>query len=478
MRLYTKETGVPYRDFTGDFLRHVVENLALGTFNWAWKTSLPFGRDWLEAKSEEIAEMKRKSITDEQWIYGPEVWAAMPWGRDAGVWEFGGQTNGARWVQMPASQRMELPVEKPSWDQVWTVIRPLIIDRWQNVLLFDGQTDIKVRRNRAAREAITLPGLPELHTGAGLEHMPALIHAVSAGDLAGAHFAPAVMRHRNGPGTAALWTRDEAHELLGRLTDQTNRAESAYNIVQQRYLEISQPLLDENGMLGEDATKEQILIAKEAAIQKAHAFIQPDSIDSEFEKALTSLSELPDDLPTLRKVLSGRLEETAMAHVKYMRGVVTQQGIDLPDACDEVADASKKAARLTFFHQQEISESETVEAAKTAFEKGKTAIEAIKPLNTPTFHLRELTAEQPSPARFTRKKLLLTVRNPEMEVGAITLHGQVVSGNANLNVTSKTVNEIECDMEIGTAEATMDVVARNLCGPSVLRVTLTPPSED
>ena len=229
-------------------------------------------------------------------------------------------------------------------------------------------------------------------------------------------------------------------------------------------------------MLGEKATAEEILVAKEAAIQKAHAFTQPAAIDAAYEKALATLGGLPTDLDTLRRVLAERLEEAGMAHIKHMRGVVSQQGIDLPHACDETETAAKRVAVLVHHHQQEIDTKLTIEDAKAEFERGKTAIEAVQPLNIPTFHLRGVTAVQPSPARFTKTRLEMTVRQKALPIGRVSLLGSVTDGNMNLVLTRRTVNEIDFELVIADAPATIALEGRNLCGPASCVVTLTPPA--
>ena len=355
---------------------------------------------------------------------------------------------------------------KPTWAQ--------IVAAYTEIVLYHAKYDqtrfareiTNSIRTRVTDRTIEFGG-EMLHIGDGLDHMAGLDTMATHSMLAGRVLPQVVLRDENHvPRT--IWTQAALQEFLSDVALRENQVEAAHNSI------IAE--LHKQAAIRDDET--QSLAKREAALNKVQAFIDNYKTALEAAMGAIDLTTLPADLTELKGKLRDMLEAAGMRHVKFLRGVVSQQGIDLPAACDDAEDAERKVAQEVWHGGNAIQDAETVAKAKTAFNRAETSIERIKALNTPTFHLRELTAEQPSPARFTKKKLLLTVRNPEMEVGAISLHGQVVSGNANLNVTSKTVNEIECDVEIGTAEATMDVVARNLCGPSVLRVTLTPPSED
>lgn len=470
MTEFTKNGGIRHVDFSSIVLSKAVRYFNLGDWNSYWDTDLPYGRDWSIASDEDV------SNTFNAWNYNRSVWEAMPWGDDAGIWQV--TTSGVIWRPWPQYMIDELPDEKPTWDQIWEISRKSILDFWIDYK--SGSSSYLLRRNRNdfANAKIKIGNVDEVYVGAGLEHMPALIHAVSSSADAGAVFDPAVFRSRDETETTQIWTAAQAQGVLDKLVAQTNKAESAHNIVAIKIKKLLDPLKDDKGGLTGNPTESEILDAREAALNKILEFQKEENIASEFQKALKNLSEFPTDLPTLKLMMLERLESTGMKHIKYIRGVVSQQGVDLPDTCHDSAEATRQVSVETHRGNRAINAATTREGVTEAFDAAKTRIESVKPLNTPTYHLRGLTAEQPSPATFSKNSAQFTVRNPEGEFGDLSLIGQVIDGNINVIVERQTLNEIDFRIDVGDRMSTIEIVTRNLCGPSKLRVTLIPPEAD
>ena len=199
-------------------------------------------------------------------------------------------------------------------------------------------------------------------------------------------------------------------------------------------------------------------------------------VDDFLPEARKIAASLPTDLPTFKEKMCELLEAAANAHIKHLKGVVSQQGYDLPPACDDAENAEKKVATLASAGSREIEAATTIEDAKAEYEKAKTRIAAVKALNSPTFHLRGHTAELPSPAKFAKTRLEMTVKQKDtIPAGRVSLIGSITDGNINLVVTRTTVHEIDFHLEIADAPATIELRGRNICGPSDATVTLSPP---
>ena len=76
---------------------------------------------------------------------------------------------------------------------------------------------------------------------------------------------------------------------------------------------------------------------------------------------------LPADLPTLKALLIERLEAAAMGRVKEIKGAKTQQGVDIPAACLDIANAVEEVSRKCALGIQNIDDAADNAAAQGAY---------------------------------------------------------------------------------------------------------------
>ena len=232
---------------------------------------------------------------------------------------------------------------------------------------------------------------------------------------------------------------------------------------------------------------------------------------------------MPVDLPTVKELLTERLESAAMKRVKEISGAKTQQGVDLPAACVDIADALEAVSRECALGIQEIADAEaalwqktgtawgvttdtpqTVEHegpdapaaalgtdgeyyretglgdAQAAFDAAKAKIEAVTPLNVPVWvsdegtiagHVVTVKASHPTGTTITGRVTL-------------TLWG-ATDGNGDPLFLSPRIWRPQNGAAIAwQAKLPSGVVypvsasfgARNLCGPSVFKLEIEDPA--
>lgn len=446
---------------------------SLGMLNeiW-WETVLPFNVDWASKTA-----LERVSAADDLTVhFGKASWDAMPWGNDGGLWEFRGpDKDGNRDVVWMAWQRYarENVGAKPDWATFLSALKNAFVEYVQENEL-GHKAALQVVRDSQASASVTIDGEKTLHVGGGIEHMPALMHAFGASSLAGEHFGPATMLNDDGRSVTPIWTSHDAHSLLDQLTAQTNKSESAYNIIRTDFADILERALDTSG----DANTRQ------KATKDLLFFIKKESIEAAFKAAIENSDALPTDLATLKSVLCERVEAEATGRQKYIKGAITQQAIDNWAQCDGIDDALKKVSSQCALACIDIQRATTEDMAKTAFDDGVTGINTVTPLHTPTWLVGStFFPAGRSAAPISDSKVNVAARHPE---------GQDIDGNVVISSTASAPIEVSaidrpagfpgsahaCKISIKDPKAGETVkvflTARNLCGPSEMELHLTP----
>lgn len=356
---------------------------------------------------------------------------------------------------------------KPTWEQIRHASRlaALRTATWRTEYAIED--NVPAARKKLSDETPLTHGDSNFHLGDGINHMTGLLQMVEQANAAGAPLPHIVLRTADHAETP-MFTREDTRAFLAAVAARENAVESAHNLLMSRYHAFAKIRDDESNDLTD----------RESAAESAKNIADNYETELASEIANYNPDKEPEDLPTLKRFLIEGLEAAANAHIKHLKGVVSQQGYDLPPACDDAENAEKKVATLASAGSREIEAATTIEDAKAEYEKAKTRIAAVKALNSPTFHLRGHTAELPSPAKFAKRTLQLTIKQPaELTIGRVTWLVSITDGQANVTQTRQTTHEIDVDVEIQDA-ATMEFTSRNICGVSELTLTLTPPAEE
>ncbi|MDE0522608.1 MAG: hypothetical protein OXH79_11695 [Boseongicola sp.] len=408
------------------------------------------------------------------WRFTKSEWDAVPWGAKIGGWmifegnfKFVGPASGFDVSTLPL---------KPSWSALWAKLRPYILERYTSQI-FSLQYDMHNLRDDVALAGVVLPGLPAVHVGDGIEHMPALIHAVSASDNAGGEYEPAFLRTSDKGDDVPLWTKGQAHSLLGQLTSQTNEAESAYNVVRKKYDQLFAPIRDERGGLAGSPTADEVFAAREAALARLLSFIDLPNLTREFEAARAKFAGLPSDLPTLKAVLTERLEAAATGQQKRIKGALSQQAIDNWAACVEIDQALREVALECAVGAQRVGNASDATTAQVEFSAAVRAVEAVSPVNIPEVtHAiagRRVTIRAVNPTADPAIRGPVTVLSTSVaSTDGSTITGKVTASDGlPVKDSDPRLSHWDFADDYG-GKVRIAVEVRNVCGPATYEVDL------
>jgi len=397
-------------------------------------------------------------------LYTKEVWDRVHWNPP-----ILGNGDGGRPIFGPTDTDAD---PKPTWDEVVAIWRRWTLAEWtEREGGGRGASSylVETRDHLISQPVPHVVNTAGIHPGAGLEHMPGLIYSAARSDNAGINHPRAVMRDPNAR-NVDLWTKAEHHELLEGLAYRTNLVESARNIVHQRIYKDVAVYLD----------KDQSEQNRQNALDRTLAALQPSALDVTFETEMKKLADkdaLPADLPTAKIVLQERLEAVTMRQIKHMRGVVSQQGVDRPAACDDAANADNKVAAISGGAALRIANATTIPAAKTVFDAAARDIEAVVPLNVPIWQLAESNTLLPSYAfRIAWHEWTVQALQPDGVPGEVSWEFDVdprVNGVGVdiLAIPGKTGVRLKLKTPKGR-DFKWTLTARNICGPSRAIVVL------
>lgn len=285
-----------------------------------------------------------------EWVVTEASWAAFSWNPRVIYQETTHEHEGQIY---PALQRILVPFDKtpkPTWAEILEWEENYLVD-WLALPEIDAKISAAVRGSRDALlgEAVEhARHAAGIHTGRGLEHMPALSYLANRGASAGVDHPRAVLRTGTGDELVDLWTEADAHGLIQPLAERTNLLESARNVVSKRLSGYQAVLRDPHGGLAATATAQEVRDAKAAAANALHAESAPAAMDAAMNAEVARLQSgtgLPADLATAKEVLVERIEAAAMARTKFIMKAATQQGVDRGASCVDEERAVKEIAR-------------------------------------------------------------------------------------------------------------------------------------
>ena len=417
---------------------------------------------------------------------------------------------------------------KPSWDDfiawveendIWKLKHPADRDASEASYVLAELTD----------ETALDVGDQELHVGGGLSHMVGLIQMAGDADTAGVSL-PAVVLRDSANKPKKVHRQSEVREILRLLSGRENAFESAHNSLRERYDALAArrddfSLSDAERLKAGREARDMMANYKALLVAEVATF-DPDA--------------LPDDLPTLKAVLVERLEAATTGRQKSLKGALTQQAIDnwaacvdLDEALQEVAKqcvlggiaiercedtiwkraagawaVATEAADLTAEPDHEGDEAPDatigadgdtylqtgtgIAAAKAAFDAAVAEIEVVTPMNVPEWSVDGAEAEGPTPAAAVDKRTATVIaRNPNDEIEGSAVIGLYTASYADGSgpVFGIGFRRLEVQGEPDahavfvqlpgsvTKAVRMTIFAKNLCGPSSLELTLTPPAD-
>ncbi|MCY3725014.1 MAG: hypothetical protein OXF95_00030 [Rhodobacteraceae bacterium] len=322
----------------------------------------------------------------------------------------------------------------------------------------------RVRRSLIKTGTINIDG-KEIHINGGLDRMPALLQKVEQSNEAGTYLPHIILRDEDN-NTVHIHTKEDIRTFLTEAASKTNHVESAHNRVIEKYQEIADIRDDETQDIDNRLEK----------AEESHKFAKDYEIHLKTEMASYDPDTLPADLPTLKKVYIERLEAVALKKNAEFKNAISQQGVDLPESCDDQVNATRKIAVIKQTSQLMINVLDTVEKAKAEYNSAITKMNNVSPLNTPLFLDSEGVGITSPHSHSGTNPLVIKVDNPTGIDSPI---------NVQVETTGKATHQIKYFFnESGFQHilmtftphedpSTASIVARNICGagkPLVLNI--------
>ena len=350
---------------------------------------------------------------------------------------------------------------------------------------FDGSYEPKyIRQNLSGGQTVNVNGV-ETHIHGGFDRMTGLVSMVEDANESGNHIPLVVMRDEDNE-PIRLYTQEGIRPILDAVRQRKNIVESAHNLVMQGYHRILKKIDNTSATLG----------ARNAAADEGLEFLR--NYASNLETAIERYDPvaLPSGIPERKEVYRERLESHALGHAKTLRGVLTQQGIDLAPSCTDEADALRKVAVETVKGHILIEGAATNAESDAAYSAAVAAISEVHALNTPTWNIggTDYPAFPSSPVEISGNSLVIEARHPvsldpannaDLVKVMLQLRSTVKRGSdagvalAQTSVTTTTPKaaRTQYTFHSGTVQ-TGDVIefrfrARNLCGYSDIQINLT-----
>ena len=318
----------------------------------------------------------------------------------------------------------------------------------------------------------------QVHTGDAMDHVTSIIFISEKSDLAGETMPPVIMRKKD-HSKQTIHLKSQVVDFLSGLADVENIVESAHNSLVEPYLKSRDIVLDDSKTFEER--------------KKAYSDWQKfrDDYETELNKKIVEYDPdaLPDDLETLKLLYIERIESKAMERIRFFKGVLTQQGIDLDPACDDEANAIRKVSTASRLGSQSVSVAQTKEDAGTAYQTTINSIFAVTPLNTPhwTIDTTELDESNPENQHVFGTSVTIRARHPSGATipGACvisdipTVTDKITKNPIPFSTTLRKQGPSDFEAVITPLErsigdvSVIKVTSRNLCGPSKITVEVT-----
>ena len=368
---------------------------------------------------------------------------------------------------------------KPTWDELQAALKLLNDqDKFHDLKMEHHITDESEKVKRRITENAVLGGLGKLHVGNGLDHMTGLIQMVEQSNISGSRIPAIVLRDENHK-PKSLYLQSQVRDLLAEVTERENIVESAHN-------RIIGPIFEKH----DSAFDETKTWAERLALMEEYATMVENYetlLEAEMEKVTPDA--LPEDLATYRLVHIERLEAKANERIKYMKGVLTQQGIDLDPSCDDEADAIRKVSVASRLGSHAVANAQSKEDAAAAYDEAVKAINETTPLNTPVWNIGGVevaTSNPKDPFEVSGTGILISADHPantdipgRCAMGIPKARDKTTRAPVALSQTISRKGETGIQIMItpvgrSTGDVTMiETTARNLCGPSMVTVELT-----
>lgn len=367
---------------------------------------------------------------------------------------------------------------KPSWADVrkWAVERYLDAEAFSDAGI--ALVDAKRRAANGVARSPVGHDFGDLHVGKGLERMPALVHVLDRAVAAGMPTPLSVMRTVEGGRPVHVWTEASLATMLRQIAERTNHAESAANVLHEKFAVDQAIMRDPDGGLAADQTEDKKLAAREAAFDRHAA--NTAKYDKLFAAALAKVADadaLPRDLATLKAVLTERLEAAATGQQKRIKGALSQQAIDNWAACVEVDQALQEVALECAVGAQRIGNAADAEKAQAAFSAAVEAVKAVSPVNIP-----EMTHA------IAGRRVTISAANPKADPairGPVTVLSTSVASTDGSTITGKVTASDglpvkDSDPRLSHWDFADDyggkvrigIEVRNVCGPATYEVDL------
>lgn len=432
----------------------------------------------------------------DSWEWTEELWQRLEWNK---FWQVTLTPSNERQTQQLVDPEA---TPKPSWDTAYRLGRQAMIDG----LPYDRFAgNLKAIEASHSNSSIGHPyAQSAINVGGGMDSMSSLIYHSNVSKVAGKRWPLAVMRDVNNR-AVHLWTPDEGDEFLRAVAHNRNRAKSASNLLRNQAEILITLIKDPVGGLAAGASADEIYVARDRALTQYLSLRA--NLTSRFDAALTevdaSAKTVPDDPARAREVLLARLESEALDRVKFVKGAVSQQGIDLPASCLEEDSALTSIAGLKQSGLTALSNAQTVEAMRQIFDRQVGAIEAVQVLNAPIWtdvndqppalngdgelifnfvfdSARAGENQEIGRVRVKNPEPISTVENPrtKADLGPVAFTkilstSFVKSISASVDTVSapdhNTVRELILSTKKNTnlvADTLLDYTSRNACGPS------------
>ncbi|MYA88749.1 MAG: hypothetical protein F4X97_09920 [Boseongicola sp. SB0662_bin_57] len=386
-----------------------------------------------------------RTKTSETW------WNELPWNPPQGYESLG--------VDPKAS-------DKPEWATVQERAILLLLAeqrRANESTMRGGYTE----RHRARfGDAPIMAGAASVHVGAGISHMAGLAHLASRAGLAGTHM-PNVGLRDEGHDPITLWTQAELHDMLGALAERENAVQAAHNALAKQYHDLVAKRDDETLSAAD----------RYAASNRVDEWIGEYRRHLEKAVAAVVLDALPGDLPTLRAVLTERLEAAATGQQKRIKGALSQQAIDNWAACVEVDQALREVALECAVGAQRIGNASDPAKAKAAFSAAVRAVEAVSPVNIPevthTIAGRRVTIRAVNPTADPAIRGPVTVLSTSVaSTDGSTITGKVTASDGlPVKDSDPRLSHWDFADDYG-GKVRIGIEVRNVCGPATHEVDL------
>lgn len=354
-------------------------------------------------------------------------------------------------------------IVKPTWAELDEFVNLHVLS-WASKPSTYESSITRNQKKAATKRLIEKANLldKQAFTGEGLGHMPGLVQMVEQANQAGQQIPKILLRDKVG-NSINVHSQTEIRELLTDLAHHENIIESAHNAVMSRKAEE-----DSKWRNADLAYADRV----EAAKQSHYILTNYETLLEE-EIANYNPAALPTELPELKQVLIERLEAAAMKHVQFLRGVVTQQGIDLPATCSDAETAEIAVAQFRYKGALVINSADSSETANNYFDLYKSNIEKVVVFNSPFFTIEGGADPIENEISITNQSINLSLRQTsKLAADMLQVHSEHNS-DGGLNIVQNSSHQLDFTLRVKSGKSVVfRLIGRNLCGPTKLKVTL------